>query len=133
MRGGFLVKLSDNSQPVPIGSLGDGTWRILALAIALIRAKNGVLLIDEIDTGLHYTVMAAMWTLVADTAIPLNVQVFATTHSYDCVKSLAVICRSDHTTNSQVSIQRIEPNKLKAVRFTESQILIASERHIEVR
>jgi predicted ATPase len=132
-RGGFMIKLSDSNQPIPIGSLGDGTWRILALAIALIRAKHGVLLIDEIDTGLHYTVMAAMWTLVAETAQMLNVQVFATTHSYDCVKSLAVICKSDHAANTQVSIQRIEPNRNKAVRYTESQILMASERHIEVR
>ncbi len=58
-RGGFVVKLSNVDLPIPIGSLGDGTWRMLALAIALSRAKDGVLLVDEIDTGLHYTVMAS--------------------------------------------------------------------------
>jgi predicted ATPase len=92
VRGGFIVKLSDIEQPIPIGSLGDGTWRMLALAIALSRAKDGVLLVDEIDTGLHYTVMADMWKLISETAKALNVQVFATTHSFDCVHSLAAIC-----------------------------------------
>ena len=58
------------------------------MAIALISAKGGVLLIDEIDTGLHYTVMADMWKLIAQTAAELDVQVFATTHSSDCVTAL---------------------------------------------
>jgi AAA domain, putative AbiEii toxin, Type IV TA system len=51
-RGGFKVKLKRTAFPIPIGSLGDGIWRMLAMAIALIRARGGILLIDEIDTGL---------------------------------------------------------------------------------
>src|SRR5262249_16235635 len=111
----------------------DGTWRMLALAIALSRAKDGILLVDEIDTGLHYTVMADMWKLISETAKVLNVQVFATTHSYDCVHSLAAICHSDVEQNSEVTLQRIEPNKKRAVPFSESEIRIAAERLIEVR
>ncbi|HEX6002029.1 MAG TPA: ATP-binding protein, partial [Hyphomicrobiaceae bacterium] len=91
-RDGFKVKIRNVETPIPIGSLGDGMWRILALAISLIRAKDGVLLVDEIDTGLHYSVMTNMWDLVYHTAREFNVQVFATTHSYDCVQSLASVC-----------------------------------------
>jgi hypothetical protein len=131
-RGGFIVKLSDIEQPIPIGSLGDGTWRMLALAIALSRAKDGVLLVDEIDTGLHYTVMADMWKLISETARALNVQVFATTHSFDCVHALATICHAD-VEKSEVTLQRIELNKKKAITFTEGEIRIAAERQIEVR
>ena len=60
-RGGFKVKLKDIAEPVPIGTLGDGIWRMLALSIKLSRAKGGVLLIDEIDTGLHYTALARVY------------------------------------------------------------------------
>lgn len=133
VRGGFKVKLREEEQPVPIGSLGDGMWRMLALAIALTRAKDSLLLIDEIDTGFHYTVMSGMWKLVAEAAKDLNVQVFATTHSSDCVRSLATICNQDHRTNSQVSIQRLQPEKGRAVRYTESEIKAAAEQNIEVR
>ena len=132
-RGGFVVKLSGVDNPIPIGSLGDGTWRMLALAIALTRVSHGILLIDEIDTGLHYTVMADMWRLVDETARRLNVQVFATTHSYDCVKSLAAICDPDALANNHVTIQRINSSKSKAVAYTEAEIKVAAERHIEVR
>jgi hypothetical protein len=132
-RGGFVVKLSNVDLPIPIGSLGDGTWRMLALAIALSRAKDGVLLVDEIDTGLHYTVMADMWRLISETAKALNVQVFATTHSYDCVHSLATICGPEQDKIREVTLQRIEANKRKSVPFTGPEIKIAAERQIEVR
>jgi predicted ATPase len=132
-RGGFIVKLTDVEQPIPIGSLGDGTWRMLALAIALSRAKDGVLLVDEIDTGLHYTVMADMWRLISETAKALNVQVFATTHSYDCVHSLSAICNSQEDHGHEVTLQRIDLSKKKTIPFAEDEIKIAAERKIEVR
>jgi ABC-type branched-subunit amino acid transport system ATPase component len=132
-RGSFVVKLAHTANPIPIGSLGDGTWRMLALAIALSRASNGVLLVDEIDTGLHYTVMSDMWRLVDETAKLLNVQVFATSHSYDCVKSLSVICDSKMLSTNHVTIQRIDPRKRVSVAYTESEIRKAAEHHIEVR
>ncbi len=132
-RGGFKVRLAGTDLPLPIGSLGDGTWRLLAMAIALSRAGTGVLLIDEIDTGLHYTVMEKMWELIKQTAEELEIQVFATTHSSDCVSSLASICRADVTDGSDVTIQRIEPEREDAVRFTEAEISVAADRHIEVR
>lgn len=131
-RGGFMLRLRETPVPIPIGSMGDGAWRILALAIALSQSRNGLLLIDEIDTGLHYTVMAKMWNLVDEMARKLNVQVFATTHSYDCVKGLAAIC-DGRTGEDEISIQRIEPDEGRAVSYTESEIKIAAERGIEVR
>ncbi len=132
-RGGIFVKCSGVDQPIPIGSLGDGVWRMLGLALALVDTKNGVLLIDEIDTGLHFTVMSDMWKLVAETAKRLNVQVFATTHSRDAVDSLAAISRADANGDSSVTIQRLERDKGRAVAFTEQEIVVAAERGIEVR
>ena len=133
LRGGFNVLLSDFPEPVPIGSMGEGFWRLLSLALCLVRAKDGILLIDEIDTGLHYSVMEKMWKLVTETAKRLNIQVFATTHSRDCVESLAAVCHEDVTTNSEVTIQRIERGKKRSVAYTEREIVIAAEHGMEVR
>ncbi len=132
-RGGLFAKLTGSPQRIPIGSLGDGIWRMLGIALSLAKARGGVLLVDEIDTGLHYSVMADMWRLVRDTAARLDVQVFATTHSRDCYESLAAISRADVGANSDVSIQRIERGKPTAVSFSERDIVIAAERSIEVR
>jgi hypothetical protein len=131
--GGFIVKRKGIEHPIPIGSMGDGTWRMLALAIAITQCKGGVLLVDEIDTGLHYTVMADMWRLIFGAAKELDVQVFATTHSFDCIQSLATVCASDTAASDTVTLQRVEADKPRAVPYSEREIKIAAERDIEVR
>ncbi len=129
-RSGFIVKRKGQDRPVPIGSMGDGMWRMLAMAVALTQCRGGVLLVDEIDTGLHYSVMSKMWGLVYRVAIELNVQVFATTHSYDCVYTLAQIHSDDA---NRVTVQRIEPDKEKAVPYDEDELAAAASSEIEVR
>jgi predicted ATPase len=131
-RGGFVVRLKDSEKRIPVGSFGDGMWRILALACAISRAKGGLLLVDEIDTGLHFTAMADMWKLIDNASKAFNVQVFATTHSYDCVHSLASICKDEDGADG-ITIQRIETGLSEAVAFTESEIRVAAQRHIEMR
>ena len=131
-RGGFIIKRKGWEQPVPIGSMGDGMWRMLAMAIAITQCKGGVLLVDEIDTGLHYTAMSQMWSPIYNAALELDVQVFATTHSYDCVYSLAQICSASEVKPS-VTVQRIEANKKRAVPYDEEEISVAALRDVEVR
>jgi len=131
-RGNLLVQLA-NKQRIPIGSMGDGMWRILGLALAIVNAKDGVLLVDEIDTGLHFTVMSDMWKMIWETAKRLNVQVFATTHSNDCWQSLADIANAENPSEDGITIHRIEKGKTQSIVFTEDEIEIAAEEGIEVR
>ena len=132
-RSGFLVKVSDQKQPIPIGSMGEGIWRILALAIALVSAQGGVLLVDEIDTGLHFSTMSDMWKLIWKTAKKLDVQVFATTQNSDCWSSLVDVIQNEDLEGEEITIHRIEADKNSSVVFTESEIVIAAQRNIEVR
>lgn len=132
-RQGVILKLQGVDTVLPIGTLGDGSWRLLGLALALVAAKGGVLLVDEIDTGLHFEVMAKMWRLVFETAVRLDVQVFATSHSRDCYESLATIADPEASEDRRISIQRIEPDKGRAVLFTAQDIINAARRGIEVR
>ena len=129
---GVFLKLEGVADRTPIGSAGDGMWRMLGLALALANAEGGVLLVDEIDTGLHYSVMGDMWRMVSARATALDVQVFATTHSRDCYESLAAIVNPDFS-SSQVTIQRIEPSRERAVSFSDDEVVAAAARGIEVR
>jgi len=132
-RSGFVILLGDSNQRVPIGSMGDGIWRILGLALAIVYAKDGYLFVDEIDTGLHFTAMSDMWKMIWDTAKRLNVQVFATTHNSDCWKSLADIAEQENVTDDGIRIHRIEKGKEKSIVFNEAQIVIAAQRELEIR
>ena len=107
-------------------------WRMLGLSLALANAKGGVLLVDKIDTGFHYSIMGNMWRMVNERASALDVQVFATTHSRDCYQSLATIVGRG-TPSVQVTIQRIDPRREQAVEFSDDDIIVVAERGIEVR
>lgn len=107
--------------------------RLLALSISLIHAKDGVLIIDEIDTGFHFSIMAKMWELVVRTAKDSNIQVFATTHSADCVKGLGLLCKASPDLQDDVSAHKVERNLESNVPFTGAEVLKAVEQDIEIR
>jgi ABC-type branched-subunit amino acid transport system ATPase component len=133
VRGGFLIKIKNHDQPIPIGSLGDGFWRMLGLVLAMVNLDNGILLVDEIDSGLHFTVMTDMWKVVWETAKKLNIQVFATTHSRDCWQSLAELITEEKITDNEITIQRIDREKSQSVIFDPEEIVIAATSNLEVR
>ncbi len=82
-----FVKLEGTEKPIPLRALGDGVNRLFGIALSLVHAKDGILLVDEIENGIHYSVQADLWRLVFEMASRLNAQVFATTHSYDCIRA----------------------------------------------
>ena len=57
--------------------------RLFTVALALANSRDGFLLIDEAENGIHHSVQADYWRLVLQTAQDNNVQVLATTHSWD--------------------------------------------------
>jgi hypothetical protein len=130
---GFVVGMEGATEQVPLGSLGDGVHRMLAIALSLVAARGGYLLIDEIDTGLHHTVMRKMWSLVFATAKRLDVTVFATTHSHDCVHALAAIARREVRAAGEVSLIRVERDNPEGVHFSEEEISHLAEWQIEAR
>jgi AAA15 family ATPase/GTPase len=136
-RGGFKLLLSGYQEPIPIGSMGDGIWRMLTIALAMVNCQGGIVLLDEIDSGLHFTTMLKMWELIWKTAKTLTVQVFATTHNSDCLLSLADfincgIIDIDQGKDS-ITLHRIESDKPKSIFLNAKEISIAAQRGIEVR
>lgn len=76
---------------IPFPLMGDGMSRLLGIALAMTDAQDGILLIDEIENGIHHSVMPELWKTVADLAERYNAQIFATTHSIECVLA-AYVC-----------------------------------------
>lgn len=130
---GILMGLSNRARRLPIGTFGDGMRRLLALRLSFVGTANGFLLIDEIDTGLHWTIMEEMWQFVVEVARKSNVQVFATTHSYDCIRGLASLIQSRPDLKNDVSIQKVDKLLKEAVCLPAEQIKVAVEQDIEVR
>lgn len=131
---GIFARLKGVEDRVPLGNLGDGILHILTLATQLVAASGGTLLVDEIDTGLHFSVLAKVWKLILANAHSLNVQVFATTHSDDCLRSLAEVLKQDSYQPGDVALHRIEKKaSATTVHYSPSEIITSAERGIEVR
>ena len=128
----IFIRLA-GEQRFPLGSMGDGVKRMLSLILHLFSARGGYLLVDEIDTGLHFSVMANIWKLVIETAERLDVQVFATTHSLDCVRSLARVRDRYPELASSVTVHRIRQDLTTTVAYDMDEIAIAARDHIEIR
>lgn len=129
----ILVGLRGGGRRMPIGSYGDGLRRLLELRLNLEAAADGFLLIDEIDTGLHWTIMEDLWRLLVEVAKKSKVQIFATTHSLDCIKGLGALMQSHPDLAGDVSIQKMHVDLEQAVSFHGEQIRIAVEQDMEVR
>lgn len=127
-----FVKLHGIQQPVPLRLLGDGATRLFALALALANCHDGILLIDEAENGIHHAIQADMWRLVLAAATATNVQVIATTHSWDCAAGFA---RAAVGAESQGVLFRLDQQTghLEAVRYSERDLEIAADQRIEVR
>ena len=73
------------SELLPLAQVGQGVYRLATILADIIGEKTDVLLIDEIENGLHHSVQKQIWTGLAEVAKELNVQIFATTHSGECL------------------------------------------------
>jgi AAA15 family ATPase/GTPase len=128
-----VVKISGQTRPIPLSSMGDGMNRIFGIILALVNAKDGILLIDEIENGIHYTAQPNLWSLVFKTAHRLNVQVFATTHSWDCITAFQKAAAENKEKDGMLIRLEAKKEMTNTVPFDESELSIVSRDHIEVR
>jgi predicted ATPase len=129
----FRVKLQGLDGPVPLGTLGAGVRRLFGLALVLVRSSGGVMLVDEIDSGLHHSAMRDMWRMVIQTATRLNIQVFATTHSSDCWQTLGWLCATDPEIAKQVSVHRLERGLDHTVEYSPEELATAALQNMDIR
>ena len=119
---------------VPLYAYGDGMKKIFSLAAHLLDAKDGILLIDEIETSLQSSNLQHVFTWLLHACRQLHVQLFATTHSLEAVSAL-VSCAVEDTENELVCY-RLEADNGHAFakRFSENDLdSMVNGRGIDVR
>ena len=128
-----VVKLPALARPVPLKSLGDGVTRLFAAALALANSRDGFLVVDEAENGIHYSVQRDFWRMILHAAHQYNVQVLATTHSSDCVTGFALAAlESDEALGVYLRLER-DGDQVRAVEYTEEELATVADQGIEVR
>lgn len=129
----MVAKLKGHPHPVPLKSLGDGAARVFAAALALANGRGGFLVVDEVENGIHHSLQPDFWRIVLGAAHQNNVQVLATTHSWDCVKGCAHAATQAHPADGVLVRLERDGEELRAVEYSEEELRTAAEQDIEVR
>ncbi len=121
----------DNRLPLP--SLGDGMRRLLRISLGLQFSKGGLLAVDEIENGFHYSVMKNVWEAIAAAARELDVQVFATTHSEECIRSAHEAFSQSENYDFRLHRLEYDDGVIKSVTYDQEALEFALTSGWEVR
>ena len=130
------AELEGQDRLLPMRLLGDGVTRLLSLALAMVGGTAGSLvLVDEIENGLHHSVMQSVWSGIAQFAREFDVQIFATTHSWECIHAAHKAFSEDELYDFRLHrLDRIgDDDDIKAVTYDQETLEAALEMEFEVR
>lgn len=116
----------------PLTVCGDGVVRLFSFVVELTSVGGGVLLVDEIDAGLHHSVMVPFWRTLRGLAEKQDVQIFATTHNDDLLRSAMAAFGEDL---SWFRLHRLDRRKdgIVAVCYEDDALALARDERFEVR
>ena len=127
-----IVRSANVARPVPLRSFGDGLNRLFGIVLSLVNAKDGLLLIDEFENGMHHRVQLDVWRTVFSLARKLDVQVFATSHSWDAIEAFQKAAAEAPDEGVLVRLSRKGDDIIPTL-FREDELAIATRDRIEVR
>jgi AAA15 family ATPase/GTPase len=105
-----------NGKWLDLTELGDGAKRLVSIVVQLFGCENGTLFIDELDNGIHYTQLDELWKIILEVSKEQNVQVFATTHSKECIESYARVAKKlEDEEVTFIELGRNKNNDVKAI------------------
>ena len=128
-----VVRYQGLQHPIPLKSFGDGASRVLAVALALANSRNGFLLLDEAENGIHYTAQDEYWGMIFQSAYEYNAQVLATTHSADCISSFARAALRNERIDGRLIRLNMYDDVLYADPYSEQQVADAASHSIDLR
>jgi AAA15 family ATPase/GTPase len=121
------------SELIPVTQMGQGFNRLLDIYSEIVAAEAKVLLIDEIENGLHHSVLPTIWHGLFHAAEEMDVQIFATTHSWECVLAADEAARQDAKFDfNLIRLDRVEDN-IKATMIDRDALNTAKELNWEMR
>lgn len=119
---------------IPVNLMGGGIGKFLSVALGMLVYQDGIVLIDEVDNGLYYSAQQKLWEAILNWAHELNVQVFATTHSWECIRAFNA-CAESTLFGSEAKLYRIErkDEEFRAVEYAKDILAESLDSNWEIR
>lgn len=120
----YLYAQTDLDRKIPLYLMGEGTAKFVSIILTILTSQNAVICIDEIENGIHYSMFKKMWEIINTCCKKYNCQIFATTHSYDCLRGLSDYAVESNSSN--ISYIRLDKDSGKVVPKSYSSDMINS-------
>ena len=135
---GLYLQFEDMNELIPLSMSGDGVRRYLGIVSYVINPMTDMVLIDEIENGLHYSAYSKLWESLILSAIANKVQLFVTTHSEETLRCLAKVYKKLEQTISSngirvYTVDQEVNGEQKAYALSAEGLLGAIESNIEIR
>jgi AAA15 family ATPase/GTPase len=127
-----LLKVEGQGR-IPLGTMGDGVRRMFHIGLAMATASKGILLIDEFENGLHWHVQRELWAALGRAAKGFDVQIFATTHSRDCIAGFVSASKETGVSDAKMYRLEREDDEIYAVDLALVNVDAAMHLNAEVR
>jgi AAA15 family ATPase/GTPase len=85
----ILYLTLQDGKSFPINMFGDAVRKVVEILLVILNTSNSILLIDEIENGVHYTKQKNLWNILFEISERQRVQIFATTHSREMITAFA--------------------------------------------
>jgi hypothetical protein len=129
----LFVRLDNGTPLLPVTLMGEGFQRCFELGAAASAHDYPILFIDEIENGMHYLVLEPLWRWIATVSKQRNFQVFATTHSEECIHAA---CRAFHGLDDDglrvIRLDRLESGTRPTI-YDRALIEVAERTGTEIR
>lgn len=123
-------------QLLAVSMMGDGMRRFLNIVAAAANPTNNIILIDEIDNGLHYSAYKKLWEAIFSLSTMTNKQVFVTTHSKETLSHLNEMLEEHPEFQQEMRLYTLAKTPLKghqAYKYTFEGLSGACENDVELR
>ena len=131
---GQLYIQHDQTGLTPLSAMGEGFRRSLQIAMTIPTVKDGILLIDEIESALHVTALTRVFELLVNNCKAYNVQLFATTHSLEALDAMLGTTLKSNDPDLVLFRLETKAQKTNAIRLDEKTLTtVRNELGQEVR
>jgi AAA15 family ATPase/GTPase len=118
---------------IPLAAMGGGLNHLASIVLAIADASGGIVLIDEVENGIHYSVLEELWEAIDRSSRRFNTQVFATTHSLECIESAHSHFEEEEDYDFKLTRLERTDGKMKPIDYKREELDAALESGLEVR
>jgi len=122
-----------NKRKLPVNLLGAGFCRCLTIALILATGDKEILFIDEIENGIHHSLLSEFWQFLIKASDMYNCQIIATTHSYEMIQAFSETAKKDHFEDIAYIRLAKKDRGIYAYQFNSDEITDALASEMEVR